>query len=65
MDNQCNLLVWPGNESNFVVRGNRLPDDLFIGDATLVAPHQDFMNGVILESLQNPQVDRGRLLVIY
>ncbi len=51
----------PGNESNFVVRGNRIPDDLFIGDATLVAPHQDFMNGVILESLQNPQVDRGGL----
>ena len=51
----------PGNESNFVVRGNRIPDDLFIGDATLVAPHQDFMNGVILESLQNPQVDYGNL----
>tara|TARA_E500000318_G_scaffold68652_1_gene63482 strand:- start:3245 stop:7609 length:4365 start_codon:yes stop_codon:yes gene_type:complete len=51
----------PGNESNFVVRGGRIPDDLFIGDATLVAPHQDFMNGVILESLQNPQVDRGEL----
>ena len=51
----------PGNESNFVVRGNRIPDDLFIGDATLVAPHQDFMNGVILESLKNPQVDYGNL----
>jgi hypothetical protein len=51
----------PGNESNFVVRGNRIPDELFIGDATLVAPHQDFMNGVILESLQNPQVDYGNL----
>ena len=51
----------PGNESNFVVRGNRIPDDLFIGDATLVAPHQDFMNGVILESLQNEQVDYGNL----
>ena len=46
----------PGNESNFVVRGNRIPDDLFIGDAILVAPHQDFMNGVILESLQNTEL---------
>ena len=51
----------PGEEVDFVVRGNRILDNLFIGDATLVAPHQDFMNGVILESLQNPQVDRGRL----
>ena len=55
------FIAMPGNESNFVVTGNRIPDDLFIGDATLVAPHQDFMNGVILESLQNPQVDRGGL----
>ena len=46
---------------NFFGRGNRLPDEVFIGDATLVAPHQDFMNGVILESLQNEQVDYGRL----
>lgn len=50
---------------SFNVRNGRLPDgifqEFFIGDATLVAPHQDFMNGVILESLQNPQVDRGGL----
>lgn len=51
----------PNIEDNVVVKNGRIPDDLFIGDATLVAPHKDFMNGVILESLQNPQVDRGRL----
>ena len=50
--------------SDFNVRTGQIPDYLFIGDATLVAPHQDFMNGVILESLQNPQVDRGRLFHI-
>jgi hypothetical protein len=55
------FVPFPFEEDNFVVKGNRIPDDLFIGDATLVAPHQDFMNGVILESLQNPQVDRGGL----
>lgn len=50
---------WEGD--SFVVRNGRIPEDLFIGDATLIAPHQDFMNGVILESLQNPQVDYGNL----
>ena len=42
--------------SDFNVRTGQIPDELFIGDATLVAPQKDFMNGVIVESLKNPQI---------
>lgn len=55
------FLSFAFEDDSFTVRNGRIPDDLFIGDATLIAPHQDFMNGVILESLKNPQVDYGNL----
>lgn len=50
------FIALPGEEVDFVGKGGRIPDNLFIGDATLVAPHKDFMNGVILESLQNTEL---------
>lgn len=40
---------------NKIKLGN-LPEEFFIAEVTLVAPHKDFMNGVILESLQNTEL---------